>query len=60
MNIIRDVTTPTDDELDDTLVIGFPKLEPGGRVGEYVMFQRSLDSDEDEPGIDGVYVERDD
>lgn len=59
MNIIREVGTATVDEIDDALVIGFPKLELDGGAAEYVMFQRSLDPDEDGPGIDGVYVERD-
>ncbi len=60
MNITRVASTVTVDELDDALVIGFAKLDRDGVPEEYVLLQRSLDSDEDEPGIDGVYVERDD
>ena len=52
--------TVTVDELDDTLVIGFAKLDRDGVPEQYLTLQRSLDPDEDEPGIDGVYVERDD
>ena len=60
MEITRDVNTVTVDEINDALVIGFARLDRDGVPEEYVMLQRSLDPDEDEPGIDGVYVERDD
>ena len=60
MNITRTANAVTVDEIDDALVIGFAMLERNGVPAEYMTLQRSLDPDEDTPGIDGVYVERDD
>ncbi len=60
MNITRMANAVTVDEIDDALVIGFAMLERNGVPEEYMTLQRILESDEDTPGIDGVYVERDD
>ncbi len=60
MNVTREATTVTVDTVDDVLVVGFARLDPEGVPEEYVILQRSVDPDEDEPGISGVYVERDD
>ncbi len=60
MNITRAANTVTVDEIDDALVIGFAKLDRDGMPEEYIMLQCNLDPDEDEPGIDGIYTERDD
>ena len=60
MNVTREATTVTVDTVDDVLVVGFARLDLEGVPEEYLILQRSLDPDEDEPGIAGVYVERDD
>ncbi len=60
MTFARTANTVTVDEINDALVIGFAQLDHDGVPEEYVLLQRSLDGDEDEPGIDGVYIERDD
>jgi len=58
MNITRTANAVIVDEIDDALVIGFATLERNGVPAEYMTLR--LDPDEDTPGIDGVYVERDD